>query len=210
MQTKGKWIVIEGIDGAGKTTVIELISSLMLDQGIDFQCLREPGGTLLGEAIRQILKGAEYETLPMAEVLLLYAARLQLLESTIKPSLNEGKWVLLDRHELSTFAYQCGGRGVDFDAVKQISEICMGGLKPDLTIFLSVTPKRAVDRVNARGQLDHIEQQSLEFFENVALTYEMLLDKYPDVMRIDANQDIIDVKKDISEQVTLWITQNRP
>ena len=208
MQTKGKWIVIEGIDGAGKTTAMALICSILDSLSIDYLSLREPGGTLLGEAIRNILKQADYQTLPMAEVLLLYAARLQLLETKIKPSLNSGQWILLDRHELSTFAYQCGGRGIDMLDVKQISEICLGSDKPDLTIFLSVAPKRAVERMTARGQLDHIEQQSLQFFENVTLTYEMLLDKYPHVIQIDANQDINDVKHDITAQMNRWINQN--
>lgn len=208
MNIDGKWIVIEGIDGAGKTTAIELITTILEQHGIDCLTLREPGGTLLGEAIRDILKQADYQTLALAEVLLLYAARLQLLETKIKPSLDKGQWVLLDRHELSTFAYQCGGRGVDISSVKQISEICIGTKKPDLTIFMSVTPKCALKRIQARGQLDHIEQQSLEFFEKVALTYEMLLDRYPHVMRIDANQDMIGVKNDITEQVNLWIKQN--
>ena len=209
MHSKAKWIVIEGIDGAGKTTAIDQISTMLEQQGIDYLSLREPGGSPLGEAVRDILKQATYNILPMAEVLLLYAARLQLLESIIRPSLNQGQWVLLDRHELSTFAYQAGGRGVDLKTIEKISEICIGAQKPDLTIFMSVTPKRALERIKVRGQLDQIEQQSLKFFENVALTYELLLDKYPHVMRIDANQEIIGVQNDITEQVSLWIKQHR-
>ena len=209
MQSQGKWIVIEGIDGAGKTTAIDHISSILNQEGIEFISLREPGGTLLGEAIRDMLKHAAYQILPLAEVLLLYAARLQLLEMRIRPSLDQGQWVLLDRHELSTFAYQVGGRQVEMQTVQLISEQCIGDLQPDLTIFMSISPKRALERLHARGQLDHIEQQSLEFFENVALTYEMLLDNYPNVLRIDANQDLIAVKHDLTEQVVLWIKQHR-
>lgn len=206
MQTKqGLWIVIEGIDGAGKTTAMQTVQDTLKLYDIPVESYREPGGTPLGECIRQVLKTEGLGIWPLAEVLLFYAARYQLLMQEILPSLQAGKTVLLDRHELSTFAYQAGGRGVDKEVIETLSKLCLQGKKPDLTIFLAVHPRRAYERMRLRGGLDHIEQQDLTFFENVALTYEILLEDYPGVMVIDANAPIESVQTEIIQQVNLWL-----
>ncbi|MDQ5883826.1 MAG: dTMP kinase [Pseudomonadota bacterium] len=202
---KGLWVVIEGIDGAGKTTAMQTVLDTFTSYHLPIKAYREPGGTSLGECIRTLLKTDGLGILPFAEVLLFYAARYQLLMQEILPSLRSGTTVLLDRHELSTFAYQAGGRGVDKSNIESLSQLCLQGQKPDLTIFLSVHPRRAYERMHARGKLDHIEQQDLTFFENVALTYEILLEDYPGVMMIDANVSLEMVQDDIRQQLSDWI-----
>lgn len=202
---QGLWMVIEGIDGAGKTSAMHTVMDVFKARGMTIKSYREPGGTPLGEHIRTILKTEDLGILPLAEVLLFYAARYQLLMQEIKPCLESGCHVLLDRHELSTFAYQAGGRGVDKSVIETLSDLCLEGEKPDLTLFLAVKPRLAYERIKARGGLDHIERQDLSFFENVALTYEILLEHYPNVMMIDANEPLESVQQDIRQQLNDWL-----
>ncbi len=209
MSTKqGFWIVVEGIDGAGKTTAIHTVIDQLKLKTLTVQAFREPGGTTFGEAVRNILKTEGLGILPLAEVLLFYAARYQLLETQILPALEMGHCVVLDRHELSTFAYQAGGRGLDFATIKTISTLCLQGKKPDLTIYLSVEPKRAYERMLMRGGLDHIEKQDISFFENVANAYETLLLDYPNVLRIDANQPIASVQDELMMKLNQWLERH--
>ena len=201
MNNKGIWIVIEGIDGAGKTSAIATIEDVFKQVQLKTRNYREPGGTALGERVRDILKADNIEMLPIAEVLLFYAARVQLLEECILPNLNQGIHVILDRHELSTYAYQAGGRGLDIEVIQQISNSCMPKRKPDLTFFLSLDPKVALKRVINRGELDHYESQPLAFYQRIALSYERFADDYPNVVCIDANQSLIEVQQDIRSEL---------
>ena len=201
MNDKGIWIVIEGIDGAGKTSAIATIGDVFKQVQLKTKTYREPGGTALGERIRDILKADNIEMLPIAEVLLFYAARVQLLEECILPNLNQGIHVILDRHELSTFAYQAGGRGLDFEVIEQISNSCMPKRRPDLTFFLALDPKVALQRVINRGNLDHYESQPLAFYQRIALSYERFAADYPNVVCIDANQSFTEVQQDIRSEL---------
>lgn len=201
MNDKGIWIVIEGIDGAGKTSAIATIDDVFKQVQLKTKTYREPGGTALGERVRDILKTDNIEILPIAEVLLFYAARVQLLEECIFPNLNQGIHVILDRHELSTFAYQAGGRGLDFEVIGKISNSCMPKHKPDLTFFLALDPKVALERVINRGNLDHFESQPLAFYQRIALSYERFAADYPNVIYIDANQSFKEVQQDIRSEL---------
>ena len=201
MNNKGIWIVIEGIDGAGKTSAIATIEEVFKQVQLKTKHYREPGGTGLGERVRHILKADNIEMLPIAEVLLFYAARVQLLEEFILPNLNQGINVILDRHELSTYAYQAGGRGLDIEVIQQISNSCMPKRKPDLTFFLALDPKVALERVINRGDLDHYESQPLAFYQRIALSYERFSADYPNVVCIDANQPLIEVQQDIRSEL---------
>ena len=201
MNNKGIWIVIEGIDGAGKTSAIATIEDVFKQVQLKTKNYREPGGTPLGERVRDILKADNIEMLPIAEVLLFYAARVQLLEEFILPNLNQGINVILDRHELSTYAYQAGGRGLDIEVIQQISNSCMPKRKPDLTFFLALDPKVALERVINRGDLDHYESQPLAFYQRIALSYERFAADYPNVVCIDANQSLIEVQQDIRSEL---------
>ena len=193
----GLWIVVEGIDGAGKTSALTTVIDELNALGFKTHAFREPGGTAVGEEIRTILKKDALNILPLAEVLLFYAARFQLLHSKVLPLLAAGDCVVLDRFELSTYAYQAGGRGCDIETIKQISSLCLQGRHPDLTIFLAVSPEVAYERICARGELDHIEQENLSFFSNVAAAYEQCLAEYPNTVVINANQAYQSVQAEI-------------
>lgn len=196
---QGRFIVIEGLEGAGKSTAINTIERLLKDKGKDLVTTREPGGTHAGELIRRLIKGMDSnEQLDArAELLLLYAARIQLVEQTIKPALERGCWVLADRFELSTFAYQGGGRKLDFDLIEQLSAFSLQGFHPDLTIFLDVTPEKGLQRAYQRGQADRIEQEALSFFNDVHDAYHRKLQNMAQVVVINADQSYSAVQDEI-------------
>lgn len=190
--TPGRFIVIEGLEGAGKTTAIKTIKRMLTDLDIEFITTREPGGTHVGEMVRQIVKDTTVEESldPRAELLLFYAARVQLLEHVIKPALQRGCWVLADRFELSSFAYQGGGRGLDMDMLYKLSSFCVQGCQPDMIVFLDVDPKLGLARALKRSKLDRMEQESLAFFKVVYDAYHAHIKKMSNVIRIDANHPL--------------------
>ena len=164
---KSKFIVIEGLEGAGKTTAREAVVAVLHEQGIeDVVFTREPGGTPLAEQLRVLVKqGIDGEQVSdKAELLMLYAARVQLVENVIKPALARGAWVVGDRHDLSSQAYQGGGRGLDTQLMTTLRDAVLGDFRPDLTLYLDVTPEIGLQRARARGELDRIEQESRYFF----------------------------------------------
>lgn len=199
------WLVVEGIDGAGKTSAIQTIELFMLENKMEFLSLREPGGTPLGEEIRQIFKSSELNIEPVSQVLLMYAARVQLLHTVIFPALSQGKTVILDRHELSTYAYQSGGAEVDLSVIEGISKSVMPIRKPDLTIYLSVSPEVSHARLEARGEMDHFDKRSLRYFSRVIATYKNCMLNYPNVVIVDANQSYEKVQIDIRAQLSRWL-----
>lgn len=199
MNKKAKFIVIEGLEGAGKSSAVALVRDFIEKHtGHVPVCTREPGGTPLAERIRDLVKIAD-ESDPLcdeAECLLLYAARAQLVANVIKPALARGKWVLGDRHNLSSLAYQGGGRGL-MPLVNAISEVTLNGFKPDLTLYLDIDPKLGLMRAANRGALDRIEQQALDFFERARSTYLEFAAQDDSILVIDASQDMAQVHKDI-------------
>ncbi len=190
--TPGRFIVVEGLEGAGKTTAIKTIKRMLTDLEIEFITTREPGGTQVGETVRQMVKTvSEDEPLDArAELLLFYAARVQLLERVIKPALQRGCWVLADRFELSSYAYQGGGRGLDMDMLKALSAFCVQSLQPDILVFLDVDPKLGLQRAAKRSQLDRMEQESLDFFKAVHLCYHQQIKTMPQAIVVDANKPL--------------------
>ncbi|MDK9789959.1 dTMP kinase [Vibrio sp. D431a] len=210
---KGKYIVVEGIEGAGKTNATSLIEQVLKDHFISKIDTREPGGTPVAEALRGIVKadGFSYEKEELydkSELLILYAARHQLVEGVIKPALESGKWVIGDRHDLSTRAYQGGGRGIPDETIEVISNLTLDGFKPDLTIYMDVEPKIGLERARGRGELDRIEQMDLEFFERVRAKYLELATSDPNTIIIDASKDIKSVQNDIMIKLSLWLQDN--
>ncbi|QDE31489.1 dTMP kinase [Shewanella polaris] len=202
-QQKGKFIVIEGLEGAGKSSAIALINDIISQYiGQSPVCTREPGGTPLAEKIRDLVKIAD-ESDPLcdeAECLLIYAARSQLIANVIKPALSSGKWVLGDRHNLSSLAYQGGGRGL-MPLVKAVSDACLHGFKPDLTLYLDIDPTLGLSRAASRGKLDRIEQQAIDFFERARKTYLKLAHEDDSIIVIDASQSMEQVHDDIRLQL---------
>ena len=204
----GKFIVIEGLEGAGKTTAINTVARILKQHHIaDLQFTREPGGTPIAEALRNIIKnGLDNEPLTdKAELLMLYAARIQLVDNVIKPALKMGKWVIGDRHDLSTQAYQGGGRQIDKVFIETLQAQVLGNFKPDLTLYLDIAPELGLMRARSRGQLDRIEQQSLPFFERIRQRYLQLAERDNTIVTIDANQSIEEVTAQIETILISWL-----
>ena len=207
MVRKGRFIVVEGLEGAGKSTAINTIKAYLSEHHItDVITTREPGGTRVGEIVRQLIK----ETLddqpldPRTELLLMYASRIQLVQQVIIPALDRGCWVVGDRFELSTWAYQGGGRGLDPQMIAHLSSFCLQDFKPDLTLFLDINPSQGLKRVKKRGALDRIEQESLDFFMHVREAYHAHIKTQDHVVVIDAGNPLDQVQRAI--QAALFTT----
>lgn len=204
-----KFIVIEGLEGAGKTTARDTVVATLHAQGInDIVFTREPGGTPLAEKLRDLIKqGIDGEVLTdKAEVLMLYAARVQLVENVIKPALARGSWVVGDRHDLSSQAYQGGGRGIDSNLMTSLRDTVLGAFRPDLTLYLDLPPVVGLARARARGELDRIEQESLDFFERTRARYLELAAADSSIKTIDASQPLEQVSESISRVLKQWLT----
>lgn len=208
---KGKFIVIEGLEGAGKSSAVKIVLDDLSQRSIPSITTREPGGTAIGELLRNIIKNPEYSEVlqDKTELLLLYAARLQLIEQVIKPALEEGYWVIADRFELSTLAYQGGGRCLDKDFIQQLSQFSLNGFKPDLTLYLDISPELGLQRAQLRGALDRIEQQTIDFFHRVNAQYKEKIKNNPKVVIIDASLSLEDVTMAIRKHLELFIKQVR-
>ncbi|MFS2223997.1 dTMP kinase [Pantoea sp. B65] len=205
-----KFIVIEGLEGAGKTTARDAVVEVLQQQGItEVVFTREPGGTPLAEKLRDLIKqGINGEQVTdKAELLMLYAARVQLVETVIKPALARGAWVVGDRHDLSSQAYQGGGRGIDRQLMNALRSTVLGDFAPDLTLYLDVTPEIGLQRARARGELDRIEQESLSFFVRTRQRYLELAAADPRIKTIDATQDIAEVTASLKTVLRQWLTE---
>ncbi|MGZ4196543.1 MAG: dTMP kinase [Solirubrobacteraceae bacterium] len=193
----GKLITIEGIDGAGKSTLAAALARALEARGIAVQLLREPGGVLTSERIRDLVVDPELHIGSRAEALLYAAARAQLVDEALRPLLAQGTWVLLDRFVDSSLAYQGGGRRLGVDAVREINEFAIQGLRPDRTLLLAIDPAHGQARSRARaGPPDRLENEQRVFFERTAAAYNALAEQEPERVRtIDASQPPADVLK---------------
>lgn len=202
----GKFIVIEGLEGAGKSTAHQSVVKILNELGIhDVVFTREPGGTPLAEKLRQLIKHEKEEPVTdKAELLMLYAARIQLVENVIKPALAQGKWVVGDRHDMSSQAYQGGGRQLDAHFMKTLKETVLGDFEPDLTLYLDIDPVVGLARARGRGELDRIEQMDLAFFQRTRSRYLDLVRYNPKAVIINAEQSIEQVRADIESAVKNW------
>jgi dTMP kinase len=187
---RGRLITIEGIDGAGKTTLAAGLLEHLRGSGIEIELLREPGGVVVAEKIRTLVKDPALTIGARAETLLYAAARAQLVEEALLPVLERGTWVLLDRFVDSSLAYQGAGRGLGVELVRAINEFGTGGLTPDRTLLLEIDPALGRARQGARLEgFDRLELEQEEFFATIAAAYSALADAEPDrVRRIDASQ----------------------
>lgn len=172
-----KFITFEGVDGAGKSTQLAWFADELRRRGPDVIVTREPGGTPLGEQLREILLNQ-----PMGigtETLLVFAARLEHIERLIKPALRAGKWVISDRFTDASFAYQGGGRGLDWDKLSQLEQWVHADLQPDLTLFFDVPVEIARQRLANNASLDRFEKEQADFFERVRAGYHKRIRQNP-------------------------------
>ncbi len=183
-------ITIEGVDGAGKTTLVARLAAALEEQGRPVLVLREPGGVELSERIRALLKDPSLAVDPRAEALLYAAARAQLVAEELRPLLEAGNWVLLDRFVDSSLAYQGAGRRLGVDAIRSLNEFATGGLVPDRTLLLRVEPALGRARIAGRlEEVDRLERERDEFFTAVADAYDDLAAAEPErIAVIDASQ----------------------
>lgn len=194
----GRFIVIEGLEGAGKTTAISTARQWLDVRGHHVVQTREPGGTPLAEQIRTLVKTVQSETVaPETELLLMYAARVQLLSQVIRPALAEGHWVLADRHDLSSRAYQGGGRMIDSQLIDSIRHAVLGNTRPDFTLYLDIDPVIGLERARARGELDRIEQEQLAFFQRTRARYLQIANSEPNIAIIDASRTVDEVQQQL-------------
>ncbi|MGI1691633.1 dTMP kinase [Thermoanaerobacter uzonensis] len=202
---KGKFISFEGIDGCGKTTQIKFLEEYLLKQGYNILVLREPGGTKVGEKVRDILLDKNNFISPVTEMLLYASSRAQLMEEKILPAIEEGKIVLLDRFVDSSYVYQGYARGLGIEKVKIVNEIATMGILPDLTIYIDITPEEAMKRRGKR-EADRLERESWDFHKKVREGYIKLIKEFPQrFVFIDGMQELMKVHQGILDVVKKYL-----
>jgi dTMP kinase len=207
---RGRFITLEGGEGVGKSTNLAFVANLLEAEGLDVQRTREPGGTPLAERVREVIVSNSAETVPpMAELLLIFAARALHIDGCIRPALEAGRWVLCDRFTDASYAYQGAGRGLGDDPVRWLEEQVQGGLRPDLTLLLDADPAIGLARAGARGAADRFERERLEFFERVRAGYLARAAADPGRFRvIDASRPLDAVQCDLIHHVKDFLELN--
>ena len=205
MAQRGFFITLEGGEGSGKSTQVPVVADFFRQRGYDVVCTREPGGTKLAEQIRSVLltKDPEEDLCDKSELLLMYAARAQLVETLIKPSLAQGKVVISDRFDLSTLAYQGAGRGIPLAEIAALRQVAIGDFAPDLTLLLDVPVEVGMARMRARGKADRIEQTGDAFFARIQKYFkDYALNHLNQVAIIDATRSIDEVSAEIEQALS--------
>lgn len=200
----GFFITVEGGEGAGKSTMLAFVRDWLARAGREVVVTREPGGTALGERVRDILLHArELHMSAETEALLMFAARAEHLERVIRPALDAGKTVLCDRFTDATYAYQGGGRGLSAERIAQLEAWVQGALRPNLTLLLDVPVDVGLQRANRRSEPDRFEREQQEFFERVRAAYLERARREPQRLRvIDASRAPDEVQKQIADVLT--------
>ena len=194
--SEGRFITFEGVDGAGKTTQLEWATRFLKEQGFALTVTREPGGTQLGEALRQVLLGAEQAAHPETETLLMFAARREHIDKVILPALQRGDVVLCDRFTDATFAYQGGGSGVDPAKIEALEGLVHAELQPDLTLYFDLPVELARQRIDHERQADRFERESAAFFDRVRTAYLSRAEQYPERFRVvDASLTQVEINR---------------
>lgn len=191
---QGKFIVVEGLEGAGKSSAIASLVSHLQAKSIPTLTVREPGGTPMAEALRGLVKQQwQEEVTAETELLLMYASRVQVVHNVIRPTLAAGKWVIADRHDLSSRAYQGGGRQLGDAKLQTLKQLVLGDFVPDLTLLLDLDPAVGLERARARGELDRIEQETMAFFQRTRARYLEIAQQERNIKVIAADQPMADV-----------------
>ena len=198
---RGKFITLEGVDGAGKSTHIPNIIAALKTRGVEVVSTREPGGTRLGEQLRTLLL---HDTMhPETETLLMFAARREHIANVIEPALKRGAYVLSDRFTDATYAYQCGAKGVASTKIKQLEKWVQGNLQPDMTLLFDVPVEISMKRLSSAREPDKFEREDVKFFEKLRQAYLTRAKENPARFRvIDANQALNKVKALVEEEIS--------
>ena len=204
---RGKFITIEGIEGAGKTTCIQVVTEVTERQGISAIHTREPGGTDLGEDLRNLLLGHKHTGMSDdAELLMMFAARAQHIAQKIKPALDVGKWVLCDRFTDATYAYQGYGRGIPLQKISDLENWVQGALRPDLTLLMDLPVEVGMERAGKRSAPDRFESEAWDFFERIRKGYLSIAAEQPSRVKvIDASQDLANVQVQVRAAVEAFV-----
>lgn len=203
----GRFITIEGGEGAGKSTAQAYLAERLAERGITVLQTREPGGTPLAEAIRQTLLSTDGEhPVEMAELLLVFAARAQHLAKVIEPALAAGQWVICDRFTDATYAYQGAARGLSADLIAQLETLVQGERRPDTVVVMDLSPEVGMTRAKQRGELDRFEREKPAFYSQVRNAYLARAQADPDRYQvIDAEQSLESVRQALSKLVEGWL-----
>jgi len=207
IKDKALFITLEGSEGVGKTSNMEYIKSMLDDANIDYIETREPGGTPLGEALRQTLLGEDFKGMSDdTELMLMFAARAEHVAKVIKPALENGQWVLCDRFTDSTYAYQGGGRQLDMSRIEGLEQWVLGNLRPDLTLLLDAPVEVGRERAGKRSAPDRFEQERDAFFNRVRDSYLDRANKDPQRIKvIDASVDLESVQKQVNNVLLQYL-----
>lgn len=206
--SRARFITLEGLDGAGKTTHLAFIRDWLAAANVDTVFTREPGGTPLGEKLRELLLDVDTEATLDTETLLMFASRQELLSSIIRPALAMGRWVVSDRFTDATFAYQGGGRGVPAKRIAQLEEWVQQGLQPDLTILLDVPLQVSQQRLSQTRLPDRFEREREDFHQRVRDSYLARAAAYPQrFFVVDATGDIGDIQQQLAGRLAMLKAQ---
>ena len=203
-----KFIVIEGSEGAGKSTAIKFIKGLLEECGEKVVLAREPGGTPMAEDLRTVIKSANLDEKvdPRTELLIMYAARVQLFENVIRPALEAGSFVICDRFFYSTWAYQGGGRELGLEIIKPIHDLCLGEVTPGLAIYMDIDPELGLERARGRGALDRFELEQIDFFHRTRAMYRTLCEDREEMTKVDASQNLGQVQNSLKKLMDNYLT----
>jgi dTMP kinase len=206
---QARFITLEGIEGAGKSTQLEVVRACLEERGISVMTSREPGGTPIAERIRSVLLDPESQGMAAdTELLLMFAARAEHLAQSILPALRRGTWVVCDRFTDATYAYQGGGRGIDTDRIAVLEKYVQGSLRPDLTILLDLDVSAGRARAGRRSAPDRFESETIRFFEGVRQAYLERAARYPERIRvIDARGNALAVGDQVRATVESLVGQ---
>lgn len=207
---KGKFITVEGGEGAGKSSNLAFIKDLLEQAGIDVLFTREPGGTQLGEDLRELLLGHKHTGMSDdTELLMMFAARAEHLSQKIIPALQKGSWVLCDRFTDATYAYQGGGRGINFQRISELENWVQGSLRPDMTLLLDLPVETGLERAKKRSEPDRFEREKIDFFDKVRSAYLDIAHTSPERVKvIDASQSLAQVQVQIKSVVSNYLEQH--
>jgi dTMP kinase len=208
MMMRGRFITLEGIEGAGKSTQVEVVRAWLEGRGMKALTTREPGGSPLAERMRAILLDPECRGMAVdAELLLMFAARAEHLARVIVPALQEGTWVVCDRFTDATYAYQGGGRGIEGERISLLEDFVQGSLRPDLTLLLDLDVATGLLRAGKRSAPDRFESETTRFFEAVQVAYRHLAERYPERIRvIDANGTAAEVGERVRAALDAFVS----